>query len=315
MRVLIGTASLVVLLFAVGCHQFMSPRNPDPRPGQLEANAPTPTAESLVEYLNRNAKLIEPGQALNCNNLHIDIDADSGRIGVDNYLTCQAPRNFLMSGKIMSKPILDVGSNDKEFWFWCSHLKNPGQPAYLYHCSYDDLARGVQVPFPFQPDMVLSALGLAQYETNKQQYSMRIAQDKKGNKSYELIEKTQSLQKTPIEKITVFDYTRVDVPKPQVRAHIIKDDKGKVICTATILSTQRVGPKGFILPKSIVFNWPDQKMHMEMQLYNPRIMPMPADKAATLFNRSNNGNQSFDLATQTVDGGGVQRAGATYRAP
>jgi hypothetical protein len=310
MRSIIAGASLVVLLFAVGCNLAPWRRDPPNNPGGgVAPTGATPTVENLVKYLNDNAKLVEPGQAINCTNLTIDINADGSKVGVSSRMICQTPRNFLLSGVIVGSPAVDVGSNDKEFWFWIRENK----PPYLYHCSYEDLARGVKVPFPFQPDMVLNALGMAQYEPNKQ-YKMQIVDDK-GHKTIHLTENAFSLQKTPIQKVTVFDFHAAQVPQPQVLAHIVKDEQGKVICVANVRSTQRVGPNGFIMPKIIVFNWPEQKLQMKMQLENPRVMPMPETKATTVFTRRNLNYQSFDLATQTVDGAGVQRAGATYRAP
>ena len=311
MRSISAGASLFVLLFAVGCN--LAPwRRPSPEigGGGVAPSGTTPTVDNLVKYLNENAKKIEPGQAINCTNLTIDINADGNTIGVSSMMVCQTPRNFRMSGVVASNPVVEVGSNNKEFWFWIRENK----PPYLYHCSYDDLARGVKVPFPFQPDMVLNALGLAQYDPSKE-YKMQFVDDKRGHKSIELTENALSLQRTPIQKVTVFDSQAAQFPRPQVLAHIVKDEQGKVICVANIRSTQRVGANGVILPKEITFNWPDQKLQMKMRLENPRVIPMPESKVATVFTRRNLNYQSFDLATQTVDGSGVQRAGATYRGP
>ena len=311
MRSISACAGLVVLLFAVGCN--LAPwRRPSPEigGGGVAPSGTTPTVDNLVKYLNENAKKIEPGQAINCTNLTIDINADGNTIGVSSMMVCQTPRNFRMSGVLASNPVVEVGSNNKEFWFWIRENK----PPYLYHCSYDDLARGVKVPFPFQPDMVLNALGLAQYDPSKE-YKMQFVDDKRGHKSIELTENALSLQRTPIQKVTVFDSQAAQFPRPQVLAHIVKDEQGKVICVANIRSTQRVGTNGIILPKEITFNWPDQKLQMKMRLENPRVIPMPETKAADVFTRRNLKYQSFDLATQTVDGSGVQRAGATYRGP
>jgi hypothetical protein len=315
MRSLIAGASMVVLMATVGCH-ILSPNRPEGPGGGAAVKAPTasPTVENLVEYLNNNAKRIEPGQAVNCTNMTINIDQGGNKVGVSSMLVCQAPRNFRMSGVVIGNPAVEVGSNDKEFWFWCRELKEAGKPPYLYHCTYDDLAHGVNIPFPFQPDMALNALGVSAYDATKQ-YNMKMADDGRGNKTIELAEKTESLQKTPIWKVTVFDARQARGNLPQVLAHIIKDEQGRVICRADIRTVQQVGPKGFVMPKEVVFNWPEQKLQMVMRLENPRIVPMAESKAAVVFSRQNLNHQSVNLATQTLDGGGVQRAGATYRAP
>jgi hypothetical protein len=181
----------------------------------------------------------------------------------------------------------------------------------LYHCSYDNLAQGVKVPFPFQPDMVLKALGLSAYDPAKEQYSMQITPpDNRGRKFIELTERGLSPENKPIQKVTVFNAGAVSLPNPQVVAHILKDERGNVICSASIRSAQQVSNNGPIIPQMVDFNWPEQKMKMTMRIYSPKFRAMPPETAAQIFNRQSLGYQSFDLATQALDGN-VQQAGAT----
>ena len=311
MRSIIAGGSLVVLLFAVGCN--IAPHRRDLGGGSGIATA-TPTVDKLVEYLNKNAERLQPAQALSCGNITIDVNADGQKFGVGGMMLCQTPRNFLLSGKVLGSPAVDIGSNDKEFWFWSRELKTPGNPPYLYHCSYEDLARGTKVPFPFQPDMVVSALGLAKYDPVKK-YDLKIADEGKGHKVILLTEHARSPENKPIQKITVFNSTQAQLPYPQVLAHILKDEQGKVICAANIQRAQHVGgDAGPIIPWIIDFNWPEQKLKMTMRIENPQIIAMPPEKAATRFTRQNLQYPSFDLASQTLDGG-VERAGATTPPP
>src|SRR5579884_523199 len=307
MRSIIAVASLVALLSVLGCNHLV-PHQRD-QGGGVANDKPvaTPTAESLVQYLNNNAKLIPPGQALNCTNVTIDIKADAGQGGISARMQCQAPRNFLLSGLALGNPMVDIGSNDKEFWFWSKQIN----PPYLYHCSYEDLARGVKVPFPFQPDMVLNALGLAPYDPAKQ-YTVQKT-DNRGHKFIELTEQERSPEGKPIQKVTVFNFNQVPFPNPQVVAHILKDEQNKVvICAAYIRQVQHAGGEnGPIIPRIIDFNWPEQRMKMTMRTEIPEFIAMPPEKAAMRFNRQNLRYQSFDLATQALDGAGLQRASAT----
>jgi hypothetical protein len=307
MRSIFCASSLAILLAALGCNHLV-PHQRDKGGDAIVNDKPgaTPTVENLVAYLNANARLVPPGQALNCTNVTIDITADGRNVGITAMMQCQAPRNFMLSGVAIGNPVVEIGSNDKEFWFWSSQIN----PPYLYHCSYDNLARGVKVPFPFQPDMALNALGLTAYDATKQ-YSMQITENR-GRKFIELTERTLSPENKPIQKVTVFNYNQVTKPsEPQVVAHILKDDKGNVICSANVRSVQRVGDNGPIIPQMVDFNWPEQKMKMTMRIYNPRLRAMPPETAAQLFNRQKLNYQSFDLFTQALDNAGVQQAGAT----
>jgi hypothetical protein len=306
MRSIIAVASLVALLSVLGCNHLV-PHQRDHGGGvATDKPAATPTAESLVQYLNNNAKLIPPDQALNCTNVTIDASADGTQFGISARMQCQAPRNFLLSGVALGNPVVDIGSNNKEFWFWSKQIN----PPYLYHCSYDDLARGVKVPFPFQPDMILNALGLAPYDPAKQ-YTVQTT-DNKGHKFFELTEQARSPENKPIQKVTIFNASQVQRPdQPQVVGHILKDAQNKVICAAYVRYVQHVGGEnGPIIPRIVDFNWPEQRMKMTMRIENPEFIAMPPDKAAMRFNRQNLHYQSFDLFTQALDGS-VQQAGAT----
>ena len=54
---------------------------------------------------------------------------------------------------------MDIGSNDSEFWFWISKAE---PVPYVFHCGYQELARGgVDMPFPFQPDMIVADSGFS----------------------------------------------------------------------------------------------------------------------------------------------------------
>ncbi|HEY7422629.1 MAG TPA: hypothetical protein VH682_00080, partial [Gemmataceae bacterium] len=217
MRSIIAGVSLGVVLVAVGCN-VLSPRGGGIGPGPAPADPATPKVEDLVRYLNDNAKLVGDEDALKCTNLSIDCKADRQNIGLAGTMMCQKPRNFRLMAKVIGQPAVDIGSNNDEFWYWIS--KN--EPPYLFHCSYEALGRGANVPFPFQPDMVITALGIAQYDPNKK-YELNVPQ---GKNYFELIEQTTSPQGQPIQKVVVFNRTRAVPPDPQVIAYALRDAKG-----------------------------------------------------------------------------------------
>ncbi len=155
MRRLLTLGALALALaipLAAGCHLLPNrDRNPAVNPPPATG---TPDAPALVNYLNLNAQKIQSIQA------SVALDARQGRqpIGLDGEMACQKPRDFRLRAKVLGQPAVDIGSNDKEFWYWISKA----EPPYVYHCSYEELGKGkVRVPFPFQPDMVMAALNLA----------------------------------------------------------------------------------------------------------------------------------------------------------
>src|SRR5262249_33118264 len=157
-----------------------APDNPTPR------WTGTPKPEQLVAVLNQNASAM---QSLEAKDAFIKAKANGEEIGLGAYLACQkSPRpgtsaNFRLQAQVLGTDEVDIGSNSDEFWFW---IKRSPQP-YVYHCSYTDYpkvaARGA-MPFPFQPEWVAGALGMAEYD-GRVKYEVHESQ-----KTYDLTERS-----------------------------------------------------------------------------------------------------------------------------
>ena len=294
MRQVILGLGLGALLVCCGCSNF----GPRPATGgydQVRFDARQPSAASMVAYLNNNARHI---QGLQCD-ITLDAKGPDGRGGtqsgvVGGTLDCQKPRNFRLMAKAAGQPMVDLGSNDLEFWFWIAKANPPR----VNHCSWEALDRGgVPLPFPIQPDMILAALGMAEYDTRKP-YEVNIP---KGGRTVELIE-SLTVQGQPVKKITVFDRNRATGNQPVVIAYILRDDKGRDICSATITAVHYDRATGAVVPKRLRLVCPREQTELKMALDHIRVAPIQPNLAATLFSRRNLSNLAgFDLATQRAD--------------
>jgi hypothetical protein len=295
MRAIMAGLALGLILLITGCPQrdLLSNNNSRP-PATVPPKAPEPAR--LVQYLNANADRMSGLQS----SVAMDCKQDRQSVGLDGDLAASWPRNFRLMGKALGRPAVDVGSNENEFWFWISE----NRPPYVYHCSHADLARGgVNLPFPFHPDMVMSALGMAKYDPAKP-YQL-----KESPQFLELIEETTSAQGQPVEKITVFNRMEARPGEPQVVAHKVVDRQGKILCRADIQSVVTSQQTGAILPRVVLLSWPGQRMSMRMTLNNPHVVNFDQQAAGRLFQRTNLTSQAFDLARGVVDGPGLQRTG------
>jgi hypothetical protein len=291
------------LLVAAGCNQFQ-PMQPGPAPQQnVRVPTNTPGAADLIDYLNRNARLV---QAIDCRDLDLDASQGSGLSkqsgGLRGWLVCQKQRDFRMGGKVLGKDAVDMGSNSQEFWYWISRA----EPPYLFHCSYADLNQGrAQMPFPFQPEWIMEGLGMAEYGP-ADHYKVNVTAQ-----TLELIEETRSPQGAALRKVTVFSRVPAQGNQPQVVAHILQNANGKEICGAYISEVQQDRSSGAIVPKRLELRWPAEQMSLKMKLSDVTVNPSIAQaRAATLFTRPRlTGVQSYDLASRAVDvpGGQVQR--------
>jgi hypothetical protein len=292
MRTIVGVGA-GLLLAAVGCTHYQHVRdNPTATP---VAAAGAPKAADLVTYLNQTSRNV---QAIQCTRLAMDCKEGKQGVGVDGMLVCQKDRNFRLKGSVLGSPAVDIGSNKEEFWYWIKEVK---PVPYVFHCSYEDLGRGgVQLPFPFQPDMIVAALGMGKYDENGK---YRVVMPP--NKNYfELIEDAISPQGERVQKVTAFNSRTVDVKRgqPQVIAYALRDMQGKTICQATIQEVQ--SKDGVVLPRRLTLSWPAQQMEMKMTLSDVTVVNNLAPERATrLFQRSDLGSlPSFDLARRTPDG-------------
>jgi hypothetical protein len=292
------------VLVAAGCNQ-MQPMRPGPAAQQnTRVSTNAPSAADLVEYMNRNARLV---QRIECGDL--DMDASQGRqqVGLRGKLVCQKPRDFRMSGKVLGKDEVDMGSNDQEFWYWIGKA----EPPYLFHCSYTDFNQGrARMPFPFQPEWIMEGLGMAEYGA-PDHYKVNVTPQ-----TVELIEETRSSQGTPVRKVTVFSRVPAQGNQPQVTAHILQDASGKEICSAHIVEVQQDRATSAIVPRRIELRWPAEQMTLKMKLDQVTVNPsISQQKAAVLFTRPKlTGVQSYDLARGLdTQGGQVQRTGGIMR--
>ena len=250
-----GGSLALLVPFALGCSLLPSVRDNIKPPASTAAPGKKPTVESLVEYLNQESSRVQNLRAT------VDIDAKGGgqAIGLSGRIAAQKPLGFRLMADVLGKSAVDIGSNNDEFWYWISQDK----PPYLYHCAYKDLATGkVNVPFPFQPDMVLAALGMAEYDV-KGKYELR-----EQPRTWELLQSTTSATGQKVVRITVFNKEIAKPGLPQVLGHVIQDAAGNPICKAIVEKVKEDRDSNTKLPSVVRIEWPSMKMSMKLMLHN-----------------------------------------------
>jgi hypothetical protein len=292
MRRLFAGVGVGLLLVSAGCNHWRPYGDNGAKPA-VAANGPRPEPAGLVKYLNANA---DKAQAVQCMRVAMDCKEGNQAVGVDGMLVCKYPRYFRLKGSVLGKPAVDIGSNDQEFWYWISEAK---PTPYVFHCSYEALGRGgVRLPFPFQPDMIVAALGIGRYDPNGK-YQVVFPRDKN---YFELVEDTVSPEGQPVKKVTAFNKTTVspDRGQPQVIGYALRDVQGNDICRASIQEVQM--KDGAILPRRLTLEWPAQKMQMKMVLSEVAVVNN-LDPNRPMFQRSDLSRlPAFDLARRVPDG-------------
>jgi hypothetical protein len=273
--ILVGLGAFSLVALASGCRREIIPDPP-----AAVSKAGKPTVPDLVAYLNNNARLV---QSIKSTQLEIQAKQGNQSIGLSGTLFCQKPRDFRLRATVAGASAVDIGSNNQEFWFWISQAKDEDGVARVHYCSYADMAAGkARMPFPFQPDMIVAALGMGDYDPQKE-YTIR--EDKE---TVSLVEKAVSAQGLPVQKVTQFNKLTVGPNKPQVIAYYLLDDKGNEICKASVLDIQRitVGRESAVVPSHVKLVWRPQHIEMTMRLYDTKVNQIDAPSAAKLFSRN-----------------------------
>jgi hypothetical protein len=292
-------AGLCVVVLLAGCNHTPIVRDTNPAPPPSDK---LPEAAALVNYLNVNAQRVQTVRA----KIDMDCKANGQSVSLGGNMACQKPLGFRLKGNVLGQPAVDLGSNSNEFWYWISKA----EPPHVYYCSYRDLQTGkVRVPFPFQPDMVITALGIADYDP-KATYQVRASA-----KTVELIQDAVSPTNQPVKKVIVFNRLVSAPGQPQVLAYALRDARGTLICQAHIHRVEVDRGSGAVLPTKVTIEWPAEKATMKMDLSNIGVNVLSKAQTDRLFNRGDLKYSCFDLARGVVTGPtGLQRAGAVMPA-
>src|SRR5437588_752126 len=121
---------------------------------------------------------------------------------------------------------------------------------------------GVRLPFPFQPEWVMEALGMADRDQNGTFEPVKASRD-----TFELVQNTTGPQGQPVRKVTIFSRTQ----SLQVMGHRLDEASGKEICTAQILERRYDQASQVVVPRQVRLSWPGQQLTMKLRLDDMRV--------------------------------------------
>jgi hypothetical protein len=271
-RLLLVAAVLAPL---TGCEWMKTHLGRDDRP---KGDGPLPKVQpdQLVTYLNERSSRL---QSLNYGDVRLVASAKGIPLpALRGSMAASQPRNFRMTGTggAMGAKV-DLGSNDQQFWVY---LDVPTEKPLFVFASHSDFEAGrAPIPggIPFEPDWVMQALGMTTLAPNNQ-YTASEPDQK--NRTYTLRWPAVTPNGLSVVKEIVFDGDAATGNRPQVKRHVIRDTKGKVICSAEVKQAKTVplsttDPRGLPLavqhPTLMVLKWEEQKFEMELELKTGKV--------------------------------------------
>ena len=301
-------AAAAALLPLVGCKWIEDHVG---KGGGAKGTDPLPKVQpdQLVTYLNERAGRL---QTLDYGDMRL-VASDHGvpLPALRGNLSAGQPRNFRMTGTggVVGANV-DLGSNPDQFWVYFD--APTAKPLFVYasHSDFNDGKAKIPGGIPFEPDWVMQALGMTTLPPNNQ-YTAGVDQKAR---TYTLSWPAVTPGGVSVVKEVVFDGDPATGTKPQVKRHVIRDTKGKVICSAEIkqaktvqLSTSdpRTGlPLAIQHPTLMVLKWEEQKFEMELELKTGVVnKPFTDEQTRRLFTRPNKANATpIDLARYDFPG-------------
>lgn len=269
-------------LAAVGCTLFN--KNPDPpRPTTPVTEMPAPR---FVAYLNNQASRLQSMVA------HVQVSGSfPGSLSAN--LAAVQPKYFRMRGEGTLAGEFDLGSNSEQFWVF---TKIPGNSMFVYasHRDFDEGRARLPDGIAFEPEWVMQALGMHIFPNNVR-YSEPVVDQK--DRTYTLSWAATTPTGVPIRKEVVFDADDAREGRPQVKRHVIRDARNRILCSATIKSVATLPlygsdprvpqPQAQVsvqYPTHVVLHWELQKFELDLKLSDVHInQPFPPEENRRYF--------------------------------
>ena len=280
----------IALTTSFGC-TFLKRFN-DSEPKRVLSTEPITavTAEQLVGYLNQQAGHV---QTLRYPDVRLDVETPEGSntLGIST-LICSQPGNFhLAGGKLGVGKLIEIGSNEREFWMV---TERPLEPTYIY-CTHEDFQGGAakKLPFPFDPKWALQALGMSTYDP-RTNYTV---QTDKENQEHLLSFESVTPQGDAVRNVIAFDANPAFLTTPRVLRHTIFGQDDQLIAMARIdaVDTRQLGtdphtgrPISVQVPTRVHLKWPMQQSSMDLRLDDARLnQPLTEQEKRDFFQRPN----------------------------
>lgn len=301
-----------VLCPSVGC-EWMKQHGigkPDNFPGKGGRGRELPQVEpdKLVAYLNERADRLQ-----SITNAEVRMVAQdrsglvpSPPVTLTGDLFAVQPRNFKLTGR---GGLIDVrmfmGSNDQQFWVYAQ--MPTVDPMYVYASHSDFEAGKARIPgnVPFEPEWVLQALGMAHLPATNQYAPVKLDTNAR---TYTLSWPATTPNGMSVVKEVVFDADPATGTKSQVKKHVVRDTRGKVLCYAEVKHAKTVQtgdkdkegrPLAVQYPTEMVLRWEEpQKFELRLEMMTAQInQPLSPEETRRHFNRPNvPGATPVDLA-------------------
>lgn len=222
--------SFIFVLLATGCVKAEPPM----LAGNFLKNQPT-----IIEEINaKNSQIL----SLFCEEVAVRVHGINSKARI----AYEKDKHFRMTCWSILGQEADIGSNDKEFWFWSKRLRPKG----FYYAEHANLQR-TRLKTPFIPLWIMESLSVGTLTAN---YTTLV----QGNKLL-LSEPRINALGQPITKVTA-----IDIKRKLIIGHYCYDKNGKLEVSSEVVEFT---PQD--IPKRIQIQWLEEDLTMTLEFKNP----------------------------------------------
>jgi hypothetical protein len=178
------------------------------------------------------------------------------RYRLSGFIHYEKPRNFRMKIDSILGPEVDLGSNQKIFWFWSKRMKPPA----LHYADHDKFT-STRLKTPFNPRAMMDSLGFNQINTGPE---VTFSEDPKY-----VIVKEPRLSGSGLQ---IFKYTFINKTTGMIDGLSVADADGSISGTTEIKSYNG------LIPTELLYHWADTGNTMLLEIHNAKLN-VPIDAA------------------------------------
>jgi len=179
-----------------------------------------------------------------CNKLEVKIWENIHKLKLYGSLNYQKPFGFRLELNSFFGKELDLGSNDKIFWYWSKRDRRPG----VYWAYYEDFYK-TRLKNPFNPMFMRATFGIENIDLKDSIFSQN-------NVDFMLTQKRKNSNNE-----TIFFSIIINKYREQVDGFIISDANGVSLATCEIQKRNNDD-----IPSKILYKWNEEKKTMMIDL-------------------------------------------------
>lgn len=238
-----------------------------------------PSLPEVLHVVNRNASAV---QSLFTTDVDISGSAQGQFFMLDARLAVEKPRRFrLIARSPLGGEELDLGSNDRQFWFWVARA----QPPALYFSDHGQSTAGA---IPFDPNWLVEALGIGEVDATAV-YEGPVTT---GGGRLEIRSQATSPQGESVTKVT-----QIDACRGWIVEQTLIDSGGRVVAQAALSNHWVDRTTDVVIPRRIRLSWPDADLSLTLNLHDVGVNEVPV--GTDLWERPRKAEE-IDLGTTRI---------------